>query len=203
MILQTDPAWVPARVGHLTGSRMADALDFTKKGEEGAKRRKLKIEILSERIANFATDHYVTADMQWGIDNEAHAADAYEAVTGNILTPSGFITHPSIEFFGASPDRQLDSDGLAEIKCPRTSTHIEWKLAGVVPDQHKPQMLAQLACTGRRYVDFISFDPRLPPKQQLFIRRFEPTRAQIEEIEEAARKFLDEVEQMFRQLTES
>jgi hypothetical protein len=46
-------------------------------------------------------------------------------------------------------------------------------LGGVIPLEHAPQMLAELACTGREWNDFVSFDPRLPEHLQLFIRRME------------------------------
>jgi putative phage-type endonuclease len=197
VIAQDDPAWVPARVGKLTASRMADAMDRRKDGKPGAGRLRLLHELLAERLVGSATNHYVTPAMQWGLDNEAGAADAYEAASGNILLPAGLVDHPTIEWFAATPDRLLDHDGLVEIKCPTTQTYIAWKLAGAVPDEHKAQMCAQLVCTGRRYVDFVAFDPRVPAKQRLFVRRYEPKREELEAVEEAARGFLDELDRMF------
>lgn len=199
---QGSPGWLKARQGVLTASRMAEAMDFLKKGGESEKRRQLKIDILAERLAGYSVDHYVTKEMQWGIDHEPEARAFYEEITGNRVIKCGLAYHPDIEHFGASPDGLLeDGEGSIEIKCPTPRTHLTWYLAGVVPECHKPQMLAQLACTRRKYVDFISYDPRFPKPLNRLIRRFEPSREEIEAVEEAARQFLAEVEGMWEQLT--
>lgn len=200
-IAQGSPEWIRQRIGHLTASRMAAAMSFTKSGADSAERRKLKIDILTERLADAAVEHYVSAAMQWGIDNEPAARSAFEDSTGLIVMPAGFVVHPSIEFFGASPDGLVGSDALFEAKCPTTQTHLQWMLAGVVPDEYTPQMTAQCACTGRRIVHFVSFDPRLPERQRLFYRTFSPTEEQIAQVEEAARKLLAEVDAMFEKIT--
>lgn len=204
VVPQGSPAWVRERIGHLTASNMAKAMAFLKNGKESADRAKLKVEILAERMADAAVDHYVSADMQWGLDNEQAAKDAYAKIKSVELMPGGFVHHRTIPWFGASPDAFVGHDGLLETKCPRTETHVAYLLAGEVPDQYKPQMLAQLACTGRKWVDFVSFDPRITdPKRRLFLRRFEPTKEEIAEVEKAARQFLAEVEAMWDSLTTS
>lgn len=203
MIYQDDPQWVRARIGHLTASRMADALDFRKDKKPGADRVKLMHDLLAERLVDAAVDHYVTPAMQWGLDNEADARLRYEADSGNIVGRGGFVLHPTIAFFGATPDGLVDGDGLLEIKCPTTRTYVAWRAAGVVPDEYVPQMLAQLACTRRRYVDFVAYDPRIKtPALQVFVRRFEPDAAAIEAIEETARQFLDELDALFDAFTQ-
>jgi hypothetical protein len=138
--------------------------------------------------------------MQWGIDQEPYARAAFEAATGLLVTDIGFVSHPSIEFCGASPDGLVSDGCLIEIKCPQTSTHLEYVIAGKIPDDYIPQMTLQSACTGKA-VWFVSYDPRLPEKQSLFIRKFEPTPEQVAEVEEGARVFLAEVEQMFESIT--
>ena len=143
---------------------------------------------------------YVTPAMQHGTDTEPAAKLTYEAATGAKVMPAPFVEHVSIENFGASPDGLLGTDGLLEVKCPTTTKFIGWILAGVVPDEHKPQMLAQLACTQRKWVEFVAFDPRMPENRRLFIRRFEPTQEEIKAVEDAAVKFLDEVDAMFDQV---
>ena len=174
-------------------------MKFLKDGKtESSERRKLKIQILAERIADSAVDHYVSDDMQWGLDMEAAAKKHYTAITGTHIVDGGFVKHPKIEFFGATPDAFISFDGLLEIKCPRTETHTSYLLDKKVPDQYRPQILAQLACTGRRWADFMSFDPRIPnQKLQSLIVRFQPDREEIEKVEDAAVQFLKEVEEMF------
>jgi predicted phage-related endonuclease len=199
MIPQTDPAWIAARVGHLTASRFGDAIAKTKTGWSTS-RRKLMIDLCAERMTGNAMDHYVTPAMQWGLDHEAEAWDAYEAASGNLHRPAGFFEHPKIAYLGATPDRLIE-DGLGESKCPTTATHLTWLLNGAVPAEYVPQMLIQLACTGRKWCDFVSWDPRMPAKQRLFVRRFEPKPEEIIEAETLAQAFLQELEQMFRIVT--
>jgi hypothetical protein len=202
MVPQGTPGWIKSRLGCLTASNMWKVLETSKRDGKPLKARMdYAMELVAERMTDSAVDHFLTNDMQWGLDHEQEAKDAYVQVSGNELDGAGFVLHPRIEFFGASPDGFIDHDGLAEFKCPRTTTHIAWMLAGVVPEQHRPQMLAQLACTGRRFCDFVSFDPRCPPRQRIFIRRFTPTPEQIIAIEEAACGFLAEVEEMFERVT--
>jgi putative phage-type endonuclease len=198
--LQGTGAWFSQRIGKLTASRMASAMAFLKSGKEAAERRNLKVEILAERLADSIVQKYMTADMQWGVDQEPRAKEAFEAKTGLKVTDVGFIDHPLIENFGASPDGFTSDGRMIEVKCPKTVTHLHYLLAGEIPEDYKPQMIVQKACTGRD-VYFVSFDPRLPPKQQLFIKLFEPTAAEIAQVEQQAMQFLWEVEEMFDQIT--
>ena len=199
---QGSGAWLSARTGCLTASRMVDAMAVLKSGKPSESRNKLMIELLAERMTGDAAPHFVNDAMRHGIEFEPVAKAAYEAASGNLLDACGFVLHPEIEHFGASPDALLDNDQVVEFKCPTSTTHIGWMLAGAVPDQHKPQILAQLACTGRRSAVFVSFDPRMPLARQLFVREWTPTHAEIAAVEDAARSFLAELDQLFAQLTE-
>jgi putative phage-type endonuclease len=195
-------AWLSQRCGKLTASRMADAMDLTAKGLDSAKRKALKVEILAERLTGDAVPHFVNSFMQWGLEQEPAAKAAYELASGQMILPCGFYDHPQIADFGATPDG-LIPQGVIEFKCPQTTTHIGWLLAGGVPEQHRPQILAQLACTGRERAVFVSFDPRIrDERKRLFVAEWTPKKVEIEAVEDAARKFLEEVEQMFQQLTE-
>lgn len=201
---QRTPNWLSDRAGLLTASRFKDALDIKQDGTPGAKRVALAKAILAERLTGENTRNYVTPAMERGIQEEPAAIRAYEARTGNIVQLCGFVRHPTILLCGASPDGLIDDDGLIEAKNPETATHVDWMLSKDVPEQHRPQLLLQLACTRRRYVDFVSYDSRIRNQSvQLLIRRFEPVREQIEESEEQAREFLAWVEQLWEQLTEA
>lgn len=192
--------WLSERCGKLTASRMHQALDRTAKGAEGAKRRALKYEILAERMTGDTVHHPVNSYMRWGLEQETAGKAAYELATGRLITACGFIDHPQIEWLGATPDGLLPG-AVFELKCPASTTHVQWLLAGGVPEQHKPQILVQLACTGREHAVFVSFDPRVrDPRRQLMIVEWTPKREEIEQIEEHARVFLREVETMFQQL---
>lgn len=198
---QRSGAWLNARCGCLTASRMADAMATLKNGKPSEARNKLLIEILAERLTGDAMPHYVNDAMRWGIEHEPAAKAAYEAASGNLLDACGFVLHPTIAHFGASPDALLDADAVVEFKCPTSTTHVAWILAGVMPDQHKPQVLAQLACTRRTRAVFVSFDPRMPAHRQLFVIEWEPKREEIEAAEDAARAFLRDLDAMFERLT--
>ncbi len=203
MILQSDPSWLPARRGCLTGSRMADALAYLKNGKEAEARRKYRIELVAERVSDYAVSRFVTVPMQRGLDLEPDAKDAYEVETGVLLGPAAWFEHPRIEFFGATTDGSIDADGLAEFKVPLVHNYIEWRLAGEIPADYMPQLLAQLAVTRRRYVDFVAFCPEAPFSKRLFIRRLEPTAEDIANLEAGAAAFLDDVDKMFRAFTEA
>jgi hypothetical protein len=138
--------------------------------------------------------------MQWGIDTEPFARAAYELTCNATVDTVGFAIHPHIERFGASPDGFVGDEGMVELKCPNTETHIDYILQGTVPAEYQAQMLAELACTGRQWCDFVSFDPRLPRHLQLFVRRFQRDETRIAEIEHKVTKFLAEVDDVIFRL---
>jgi hypothetical protein len=179
---------------------MAAAMSYLKSGKESSERRKLKIEILAERLTGDIVPKYVNDAMRQGIEQEPFARAAFEAATGLLVADIGFVPHPSIEFCGASPDGLVSDGSLIEIKCPQTWNQLEYVIAGKIPDNYIPQIILQSACTGKP-VWFVSYNAQLPEKQSLFIRKFEPTQEQIEEVEDAARKFLAEVDEMFEAIT--
>jgi hypothetical protein len=187
-----------ARTGKLTASKMSVARKFLAKGGESVERANYKKSLVAERMTDIVTQNYVNESMKFGLENEDDAKAAYTRATGRVIHPCGFFDHFDIDNFGATPDGLVDPDGLIETKVPETTTHIAWMAAGVVPEQHKDQMIAQCACTGRSWVDFVSYDPRIKdPKRQLFIRRFTPTAEEIAAVEDAARQFLAEVDALF------
>jgi len=196
-------AWLAERCGCLTASRMKDAMDFRKDKKSGAARVKLLHELLAERLIGFSVPHVVTDAMEHGLEYEDEAVDKFVELTGRDVQLSRFYRHPAIEYFGATPDRELD-DGLLEVKCPTTPKFVAWKMAGGVPEEHKPQLLAQLACTGKSWVGFIAYDPRIKDERhQLFLAKFVPTPEEIAAVEAAARSFLAELDAMFDAFTQT
>ncbi len=195
-------AWFMERCGRVTGSRVADAMSFLKKGGESQARRAYKAEIVCELLTGKAVEHFVTKEMEFGILNEPFARAAYELQNDVSVEDVGFAIHPSLERFGASPDGLVGEDGLIEIKCPSTATHLDYLLADAVPDDYKPQMLAEMACAERQWVDFISFDPRLPKRLQLFVKRFLRDDQKIAEMEFQVVEFLREVDSIMARLAD-
>jgi len=188
--------WKLARLGKVTASRVSAAR--AKKGT--ATRADYIADIITERLTGSPIESYTNAYMEWGTANEPLARAAYEIKTGIWVEQVAIVNHPTIPNFAASPDGLVWTDGLLEIKCPKTSTHLNWMMKGEPPSDHKHQMLAQLACTGREWVDFVSFDPRLPEHLQLFVVRFQPERKDIEDLEKDVMTFLEEVDTMQRKL---
>lgn len=190
---QRSEEWRYLRCGKVTASEIANILAKVKKGEP-AGRVNYRAQIIAEVLTHTPQDSgYVSPAMQWGIDQEPFARAAYEVERNAIIDSVGFAMHPQIENFGCSPDGFVGEDGLVQFKCPNTATHIEYLLRGEVPADYQPQMLAEMAVTGRAWCDFVSFDPRLPQEYQLFIVRFQRDEARIRELESAVDDFLAEV----------
>lgn len=160
--------WYEARVGKITASRIKD---LSAKPKAGRALNALLTTLLSERLTGQAESTYTTAEMAWGIECEPLARVAYELAKFCKVAEVGFIPHPTIPLSGASPDGLVGDDGLIEIKCPSTSTHTNTLLTGEPPKEYLPQMMWQMACTGRKWCDFVSFDPRMPTELQLKIIR--------------------------------
>jgi putative phage-type endonuclease len=195
MINQGTEEWFNARLGKVTASRLNDALATTKTGE-GAGRISYRLELVTERLTGQKTESYTNSYMQWGTEQEPFAREAYEALKSEFVVETGFHDHPSIPMSGASPDGLIGEDGLIEIKCPSSTTHISYLADGKVPAKYKKQMMWQMACTGRKWVDFVSFDPRLPENLRLFVVRFEPTAQEIAEVEAQVVDFLATVDEL-------
>jgi len=189
-IPQGTQEWFQARLGCLTASRANDACA----AETTAAYQNYLWQLVAERETKTVEESYVSADMDRGSELEPLARAAYEVHTGTFVTQTGFWPHPEIKWFGASPDGLVGDDGLIEIKCPRTSTHLRYRSEGKVPTKYKRQMMCQLLCTGRKWVDFVSFDNRVRESKQLFIVRFEPKEKDITEMLESIQKFLQNVE---------
>lgn len=200
-IIQGSTEWFYQRLGKVTASRVADVIAKTKTGYS-ASRENYMAQLVVERLTQTKAESYTNAAMQWGTDQEPFARAAYEAAQGVMVEEVGFVPHPTIEWAGASPDGLVggEGEGLVEIKCPNTATMIETLLSQKVPGKCITQMQFQMACTGRKWCDYVSFDPRMPAKAQLFVRRVDRDDEYIAEIEAEIVKFLAEVESQVQKL---
>jgi putative phage-type endonuclease len=192
VIEQGSPEWFAERLGKVTASRVADVVARTKSGW-GASRANYMAELVAERLTGNAASAFTNAAMQWGTDMEPQARSTYEFMTNALVDPAPFVPHPSIADTGASPDGYVAADGLVEIKCPNTATHIETLLTGSVPGKYVTQMQWQMACTGRAWCDFVSFDPRMPATMSLFIQRVDRDAETIKKLETEVTDFLNEL----------
>jgi len=196
---QRSAEWFDARLGKATASRIADIVAKTKTGW-GASRASYAAQLVAERLTGTPTEMFSNAAMQWGTDTECEAREAYSFRQDADVVEVGFIDHPTIPMSGASPDGLIGEDGLVELKCPQTATHIATLLGRSVPAKYLTQIQWQLACTGRQWCDFASYDPRLPESMRLFVARVERDDAAIAQLEKDVAEFLAEVEQTVSEL---
>lgn len=195
---QTDE-WYAARLGKVTASRVADVMAKTKSGAS-ASRKNYMTQLLCERLTGKQEESFSNAAMQRGNDLEPVARANYMLETGEIVQEVGFIDHPTIKYFGASPDGLIGNDGLIEIKCPNTATHLE-TLKNRKPDnKYIIQMQVQMACTGRKWCDFVSYDDRLPEDLAYICLRINRDDDHIAEIEKEVSEFLLELKDTITEL---
>jgi putative phage-type endonuclease len=194
MIEQRTEAWHQARMGKVTASRVADLMAKTKSGPSSS-RANYMATLIVERLTGVREEGFTNAAMIWGVDTEPQARAAYEFLTDATVIEEGFVLHQAIPDFGASPDGLVGDVGLLEIKCPQTAAHLDVLLSGEVPGKYVTQMQAQMACTGRAWCDFVSFDPRMPGEMQLFVKRVHRDEVFIAAMEGEIAAFLAELAQ--------
>jgi putative phage-type endonuclease len=202
MIVQGTDAWLAQRVGRVTASRMADLMARTKSGW-GASRNNYMAELIAERLTGNPASFFVNDAMRWGTDQEPYARQAYAEAFKVDVIETGFVPHPEIDMAGASPDGLVGDDGLVEIKAPQTATHLDTLLGAAIPEKYLLQMQWQIACTGRQWCDFASFDPRLPDNMRLHVRRVHRDVSLILDLETEVSAFLREIDEKVARLTEA
>jgi putative phage-type endonuclease len=189
---QRSAEWFAVRCGKVTASRVSDVIAKTKSGW-GASRANYMAQLIAERLTGEVADSYSNSAMQWGIDHEADARMAYEFYENAKVQEIGFVRHQELES-GASPDGLVGGDGLIEIKCPNTATHIQTLLDQKIPQKYETQMLWQMECTERKWCDFVSFDPRMPEDLKGYVKRFERDDKRLDEIRTMVADFIGELE---------
>lgn len=197
-IIQGSIEWKQLRAGKVTASKVADVMAKTKTGYS-ASRDTYMDDLIIERFG-VLNEGFTNAAMQWGTQTEPQAREQYELESGALVEQIAFVDHPTILMAGASPDGLIGADGLLEIKCPNSTTHFNYLRADKVVEKYKPQMAWQMACTGRKWCDFVSYDPRVPDGLRYFQIRYERDDAYIAEVEAEVIKFLNELESRYQEL---
>lgn len=192
---QRSPEWFAARLGRLTGSRADCVTAQGRNGAEAVKRRDYRLELACERLTGVSAENgFTSAEMQRGTDLEPAAVAAYEAATGELITASGFLSCTDV-LMGCSLDGHVgDFDGIVEIKCPKTATHVGYLEAGILPPAYVPQVTHNMLVSGAQWCDFVSYDDRLPESLRLFIVRVTREELDLTGYELASRLFLGEVD---------
>lgn len=190
---QGSPEWHALRRGKVTASRVADVIAKTKSGP-AASRANYMADLLCERLTDETQPGFMNDAMRWGVEKEPEARAAYAFHHDADIEQVAFVDHPRISMAGASPDGLVGDEGLVEIKCPNTATHLDTLSSGRPAGKYVTQMQWQMACTGRAWCDFVSYDPRLPEALRLFVCRIERDDAQIEQMEAEVVAFLSELD---------
>ena len=159
-MIQGSEEWKVARLAMVTASKLSDVMAKTKSGYS-ATRKNYMMKLICEKLSGNAEEGFTSAAMVRGVELEAEARNAYSFRNNVDVIEEGFIVHPVETGFGASPDGLVGDDGLIEIKCPNTATHVEFLKSGKPKREYILQMHGQMLCTGRRWCDFVSYDDRL------------------------------------------
>lgn len=190
--LQRTDEWFAARLGKVTASRIADLRKKTKTGW-AASRKDYMADLIAERLSGEHIPGGTGAARRWGQDIEPEAKRAYAFYRDAEIAEVGFLPHPTIVDAGASPDGLVGTDGLVEFKCPTVLTHLETLETDVIADEYLQQMQWQMACTGRQWCDFASYDPRYPEAMKLYVQRVKRDDELIAAIEADVTDFLAEM----------
>lgn len=193
--------WFNARLGKVTASRISDVMAKPKKNGHSASRQNYMAQLICERLTETPAESFTNTAMQRGTELEPVAREMYilnqfDATVKEV----GFIPHPSIENAGASPDGLVNDDGLIEIKCPNTWTHLEFIQSLKPKREYILQMQWQMICTGRKWCDFVSYDDRLPDNLSFRCIRIHYDEALAQEIESEVIKFLQELDERIKQI---
>ena len=191
--------WYLARLGKVTASKIADVIARTKSGFSTS-RENYKAQLVAEIMTGKPYEGFKSAAMQDGIDREPAARQRYADSVFEDVTEVGFVDHPDILGAGCSPDGLVGDDGIIEIKCPNTATYLEILLTDNIPLKWNTQIQMQLDCTGRKWCDFVCYDPRMPEGAQLYVQRVERDEIFIATMREMIITFIKELHDDVQQI---
>lgn len=195
MIQQGTQEWFQARLGLVTASRIVDVM--MKPSTAGY--QNYRSQLVVERLMGEPVESFKSAAMERGTELEPQARANYMLETGLAVQEVGFIPHATLKA-GASPDGLVGDNGLVEIKCPMPTEHLRTLTGGAIQRKYALQMQFQMACTGREWCDFVSFNPDLPDHLALHIERVKADAETQLEIEAAVSVMCGDVEAMLAKL---
>ena len=205
-----------ARAKNVTASRIADAMrnlqrasGSKKVGDWHGDHTEYARELAREMLTGIPAWHHVTMTMQYGIDHQSDALEAYALYSGEKVETVGFILHPTLNYLGASPDG-LTSEGGVEVKVPLLKTHMDTLIEDEIPEDYLPQMYCNMLCCERSWWDFVSYCPKdpddeerlcLPDELRLFVKRLSADPDKFKEMEEAATATIEEAVALVKRLS--
>jgi len=197
---QGSDGWIKTRLGQCTASMLHAVMAKGKNGAPSSSRANYQAQLLIERLTGVRVEGFKSKAMEWGNEWEPRAADYYEFMTNVTVKTAKYCPHPTIPMTGATPDRYVGDVGLLEIKCPLPATHLETLLGAKIDRPYILQMGWQMACTGRQWVDFVSFCPHFPAHLQYHCRRVPRDSGLILEIQREVVLFNAELDDKIREL---
>lgn len=187
--------WFALRLGLPTASRFKDLLA----GGKGLTRTGYMLDLACELLTGVKAESYSNSAMEWGTQTEPQARESYSFINDADVDQVCFIQHDDL-IAGYSPDGLIGANGLLEIKCPNTKTHIETVLSGKVPTGHTPQLQGGLWIAEREWIDFVSFDPRIKSEKQFFCVRVFRDEAYINNMESEVLRFQEELTEIINKI---
>lgn len=201
MLQQGTEAWKLLRCGSVGASDAPRVVRRTKSGYSADRENLMAAKVL-ERLTGVPVEIPKTFAMLQGTAREPEARMLYEMVRGVEVEEAGLVPHPLIKGAHASPDGYVSGTGLIEIKAPMPAAHLDTLITETISEGHIVQMQWQMACTGRHYCDFVSFNPDFPPAMQLWISRVNRDPRFIGELEGEIRQFIRELEAKVAKLSQ-
>ena len=206
MMKQGTYEWFSARLGKVTASNVDNVIVKVKNGESVYK-RKYRTQLITEILTGKPINIFVNEAMKWGTDHEDEARNFYMEKRGLLkdidVKEVGFIDHSTVKMSGASPDGLVGKDGLIEIKCPQPMTHTDFLISKRINKKHIHQMQWQMACTGKKWCDYVCYHPDFPAAQKMLVIRVERDNDLINRLEKDIQDFVTEVEDSVKFIQEN
>jgi len=180
--LQRTKDWYIDRLGNITGTDAETILS----GLTTKKINDLVLEKVWENLIDTSTDLFMEQRnaMAWGNEHEGKAIEYYEKLKKCKAKSAKFYKNKSIKGSGSSVDGYVGNDGLIEVKCPYNgANHVSVMLSNEIESKYYAQIQKQLFDTGRKWCDYVSFDPRLKTKYKIHIIRIMPDEKMFTEFE--------------------
>jgi hypothetical protein len=191
---QNSEAWAALRLGKATASNFG-AFMANAGGAFGEPAKRYALQLALERLTGIKAEHsFSNEHMERGHEQEPVARMMYEEETFSDVTNGGFFDCGE---YGDSPDGLVGFDGVVEIKSVIAPTHYATIKRGSFDPAYRWQLVGHLDCTGRQWVDFISYCSDFPADKQLFVSRLsrEEVAAEIERLQQRREKFLELVKE--------
>jgi len=191
---QNSDEWYAARLGKMTASMFKDVMA---KGQ-GKSRHSYMLQIAAERLSGLPQESFTNAAMERGTEQEPFAIQAYEADQDCTVRRVGFIELSP--WIGGSPDGLVGDKGGIEVKSPNSTTHLRYILSNKIDSVYVKQVQGNIWLAELDWMDWISFDPRIP-QHPLHIIRVERDDEMIAKIELECELFKQDTIELMKQIT--